>query len=302
MSEQPEQPPVCPRHPDRVAYVRCQRCGRPVCPDCQRPAAVGVQCVDCVRDAASTQRTARTQFGGVVRPGIRPVVTLTIIAVCVVAFIAQRTVPDFTNRWYYSPFWGHEEPWRFLTAAFLHSEGSFFHILLNMVALWAVGPYLELQLGRARYVTLYLLSALGGSVVVLLSAALGWSSWYGGVVGASGAIFGLFGAAFVVMWRSGHPAQSILGIIAVNMVFSFVVPGISWQGHLGGLVVGALVAAGYAFAPRDRRRLVAVALPVVTLVLLVAVTTWAYGQAPAEVRELWTLPRDVLWTAFFGQG
>ena len=108
------------------------------------------------------------------------------------------------------------------------------------------------------------------------------------------------GAAFVVMWRSGHPAQSILGIIAINMVFSFVVPGISWQGHLGGLVVGALVAAGYAFAPRERRRLVAVVLPVVTLVLLVALTTWAYGQAPAEVRELWTLPRDVLWTAFYG--
>ena len=208
---------------------------------------------------------------------------------CVVAFIAQRTVPDFTGRWAYSPFWGHEEPWRFLTSAFLHSERSFFHILLNMVALWAVGPYLEVQLGRARFVTLYLLSAVGGSVMVLASAALGWSDWFGGVVGASGAIFGLFGAAFVVMWRSGHPAQRILGIIAMNMVFSFVVPGISWQGHLGGLVVGALIAAAYAFAPQPRRRLVAVVLPVVVVALLVAVTLWAYAAAPEQIRMLWLL-------------
>ena len=281
--------PVCPRHPDRVSYVRCQRCGRPVCPQCQRPAAVGVQCVDCVREAAANQRTTRTAFGGVLRPGTRPVATLAIIAVCVVAFIAQRTVPDFTGRWAYSPFWGHEEPWRFLTSAFLHSERSFFHILLNMVALWAVGPYLEVQLGRARFVTLYLLSAVGGSVMVLASAALGWSDWFGGVVGASGAIFGLFGAAFVVMWRSGHPAQSILGIIAINMVFSFVVPGISWQGHLGGLVVGALIAAAYAFVPQPRRRLVAVVLPVVVVALLVAVTLWAYAAAPEQIRMLWLL-------------
>jgi len=257
---------------------------------------VGVQCVDCVREATSAQRTGRTAYGGVLRPDGRPVATIAFIALCVVAHVAQYTVPDFTDRWFYSPFWGHVEPWRFLTSGFLHSEGSILHIVLNMVALWAVGPYLELQLGRARFVTLYLLSELGGSVVVLLSAALGWSTWYGGVVGASGAVFGLFGAAFVVMWRSGHPAQGILGIIAVNMVFSFVVPGISWQGHLGGLVVGALVAAAYAFAPRERRRLVAVVLPVVVLAMLVAATLWAYEQAPAEVVELWKLPRDVLWT------
>lgn len=266
-----------------------------MCPDCQRPAAVGVQCVDCVRQAATTQRQARTAFGGVLRPDFRPVVTLSIIAVCVVAFIAQQALPDFTARWYYSPFWGHEEPFRFLTSGFLHSEGSFFHILLNMVALWAVGPFLEMQLGRVRYLTLYLLSLLGGSVVVLLSAALGWSYWGDGVVGASGAIFGLFGAAFVVMWRTGRPAQSILGIIAINMVFSFVVPGISWQGHLGGLVVGALVAAAYAFAPQARRRLVAVVVPVVVLAALVVLTTWAYGSAPEDVRLLWMLPRALQW-------
>jgi membrane associated rhomboid family serine protease len=234
----------------------------------------------------------RTRFGGLVHPGARPVVTLTIIAMCVVAYAGQWLVDGFTDRWYYTPIDGHEEPWRFLTSAFLHSPGSIFHILLNMVALWAVGPYLELQLGRVRYVTLYLLSAVGGSCVMLVTAALGWSGWLDGVVGASGAIFGLFGAAFVVMWRSGHPAQGILGIIGVNMVLSFLVPGISWQAHLGGLITGALLAAAYAFAPAARRRLVAVVAPAVILAVLLVVIQWAYGTAPDEVEHYWQATHD----------
>ncbi|MCR6688528.1 rhomboid family intramembrane serine protease [Cellulomonas sp.] len=252
-----------------------------------------MQCVDCVRDAARSTRDVRTRFGGLVHPGARPVVTLAFIALCVVAYLGQWTVDGFTTDWKYSPLRGHAEPWRFLTSAFLHSPGSIFHIVLNMVALWTVGPYLEVQLGRVRYATLYLLSAVGGSVVVLLVAALGWSDWYSGVVGASGAVFGLFGAAFVVMWRSGHPAQGMLGVIGVNMVFSFVVPGISWQGHLGGLVTGALLAAAYAFAPAARRRLVAVVAPALVAAGLAALVGWSYGQAPPEVQQIWDLPDAV---------
>jgi membrane associated rhomboid family serine protease len=261
--------------------------------------------VDCVRESARSTRPVRTRFGGLVRPGAPPVVTLTIIAICVAAYAAQWLVDGFTDRWYYTPIDGHEEPWRFLTSAFLHSPGSIFHILLNMVALWAVGPYLEMQLGRVRYVSLYLLSAVGGSCVVLVTAALGWSDWRGGVVGASGAIFGLFGAAFVVMWRSGHPAQGILGIIGVNMVLSFLVPGISWQGHLGGLVTGALLAAAYAFAPAARRRLVAVVAPVVLLAVLLLVIRWAYGTAPEWVELFWLGPPDdqrAIWNYWRGGG
>ncbi|MCC2313493.1 rhomboid family intramembrane serine protease [Cellulomonas xiejunii] len=266
-----QQPPVCPRHPDRVAYVRCQRCGRPACPQCQRPAAVGVHCVDCVAEAARTSREGRTAFGGRVRGG-RPVVTLTIIGLCVASYVLQLVVAGWTSRWAFSPVAGAYEPWRFITAAFLHSPGQVFHILFNMIALWMVGPYLEATLGRARFATLYLVSALGGSVgAVLLAPATG--TWLTAMVGASGAVFGMFGAVLVVLRRTGRDAGPIIGILVLNGVLGFVLPGIAWQAHLGGLVVGALLGAAYAYAPRERRALVGWAAPL-ALVVVLAVVTW----------------------------
>ena len=270
------QEPVCPRHPDRVAYVRCQRCGRPACPECQRPAAVGVHCVDCVAQAASSSREGRTVLGGRVRDG-RPVVTLTLIGLCAVSYVLQLAVPGWTSRWAFSPVAGAFEPWRFLTAAFLHSPSQVFHILFNMIALWMVGPYLESTLGRARFATLYLVSALGGSVGAVVLAPL-TDTWTTALVGASGAVFGLFGAVLVVLRRTGRDARSMIGIIVINGVLGFVLPGIAWQAHLGGLVTGALLGAAYAYAPRERRALVGWLAPVVVLAVLL-VTTWGmYGS------------------------
>ncbi|WP_448058395.1 rhomboid family intramembrane serine protease [Cellulomonas hominis] len=273
----PTAPPVCPRHPDRVSYVRCQRCGRPVCPECQRPAPVGIQCVDCVAEAARGQRAPRTALGAPAVQG-RPVVTITIIALCVVSFVLQQ-VPelDWTQRLAFSPAAGEVEPYRFLTAAFLHSPRSLFHILFNMIALWTVGPYLETMLGRWRFVALYLLSAIGGSVGVLLLADPSSIDWIRGTLGASGAVFGLFGAVLVVLRRMGRNAQSIVVVIVLNGVIGFVVPNIAWQAHLGGLVVGAALGAAFAYAPRDRRRSTDVAAVAVLAVLLVAATMVKYS-------------------------
>jgi membrane associated rhomboid family serine protease len=243
-------PPVCPRHPDRVSYVRCQRCGRPACPECQRPAAVGIQCVDCVREAARSAPVVRTSLGGRLRGG-RPVVTLTIVALCVVSYLLQRVDAGWTARWAFAPFAGEVEPWRFLTAAFLHSPGSLLHILFNMYALWLVGPYLEQALGRWRFVALYLLTAVGGQVgVTLLASADQGGGWFTPVVGASGAVFGLFGAVLVVLRRLGRDARQILVFLVLNAVIGFVVPGIAWQAHLGGLVTGLALGAAFAYAPR----------------------------------------------------
>ncbi|MFI2754965.1 rhomboid family intramembrane serine protease [Cellulomonas sp. P22] len=266
--------PVCPRHPDRVSYVRCQRCGRPTCPECQRQAAVGIQCVDCVAEAARTQREPRTALGAPVSTG-RPVVTITIIALCVVSFLLQLIVAGWTGLWVFKPFLGESEPWRFLTSAFLHSS-SIVHILFNMVALWMVGPYLEAVLGRARFAALYVLSAIGGSVGVLLLASPDALSWYQGVVGASGAVFGLFGAVLVVLRRLGRDARSILVIIALNIVIGFVVPQIAWQAHLGGLAVGALLGAAYAYAPVAHRRAVGIGATTLMAVVLMLVTALRY--------------------------
>ena len=141
--------------------MRCQRCMRPTCPECQRPAAVGIQCVDCVAEGAKTVRATRTVFGGAVTDG-RPVATMTIIGICVAVFLAQQTGSAFTSRVMFVPALGLEEPWRFLTSAFAH--GSLMHIAFNMDALWVMGTYLEPMLGRARFIAIYLLSAFGGSV------------------------------------------------------------------------------------------------------------------------------------------
>lgn len=275
---EPGEIPVCPRHPDRTSYVRCQRCGRPACPECQHQAAVGVHCVDCVREASRTAPQARTAFGAPLRGG-RPVVTLTLIGLSVVSFLLQQTLGRaWTEQLIFAPFIGEIEPWRFLTTAFLHSSGLV-HIGFNMFALWIVGPYLEHSLGRWRFIALYLLAAVGGSVAVTLLADPFGIDWARGVVGASGAVFGLFGAVLVVLRRLGRDARQILVILAINAVIGFVVPNISWQAHLGGLLVGLVLGVGYAYAPRGRRALVSVAVTAGVAVVLVALAVVKYAWA-----------------------
>ncbi|MPV38922.1 rhomboid family intramembrane serine protease [Georgenia subflava] len=268
------QVPVCPRHPDTVSYVRCQRCGRPACPRCQRPAAVGVQCVDCVREAEARRPVARTVLGGRAR-GDRPVVTITIIALCVVLYLAQR-VPGLMilPNLIFMPALAEAEPHRFITSAFLH--GGALHLALNMYALWIVGSILEPALGRWRFLALYLLSAIGGSVGVLLLADPTGPSWGVTVVGASGAVFGLFAAVFFVLRRFGRDTTQIVVLIAINFFLGFVIAGIAWQAHLGGAITGAVLAAAYVYAPRERRTLLGVLATVAVAALLVALVVVRY--------------------------
>ncbi|MEO7745376.1 MAG: rhomboid family intramembrane serine protease [Actinomycetota bacterium] len=227
-----------------MSYVRCQRCERPVCPDCQRPAAVGVQCVDCVREQAAGQRQARTAFGGRAGDG-RPLVTQLVIGACVLVFVLQRAGGDVvTNRLAFFPVLASTEPWRFVTGAFLHDPGFLLHIVFNMIVLWQIGPILEQRLGRLRFAALYLLSAIGGSVGYLVLADPAQPSWYTQVVGASGAVFGLFGALVVINRKMGLDSR--------------------------GLVTGAAAAAVLAHAPRQNRSLLQLAGLGGVLVLLVA--------------------------------
>ncbi|WP_326522624.1 rhomboid family intramembrane serine protease [Cellulomonas edaphi] len=219
---------------------------------------MGVQCVDCVAQAAAAAPARRTVLGGTARPGL-PVVTLTFLGLCVASYIVGLVNPAWVDQLAFNPVLGDSEPYRFVTAAFLHA--STIHIASNLIALWFVGPYLEQALGRLRFATLYLLSAVGGQVgvVLLATATHSWTTW---VVGASGAVFGLFGAIFFVMRRLGGNASGIIGVIVLNVVIGFVVPGIAWQAHAGGLVTGAVLGAAYAYAPKNQRRLVAVLVPV----------------------------------------
>jgi len=230
-----------------------------------------------VREAARQAPAARTALGGRVRQG-RPVVTLTIIGLCVVSYLLQRAVPGWTPRWAFAPFAGEVEPWRFLTAAFLHSPGSLIHIAFNMYALWLVGPYLEQALGRWRFVALYLLAAIGGQVgVTLLAPPPPDGAWFTTVVGASGAVFGLFGAVLVVLRRLGRDARQIVVFLAINAVIGFLVPNIAWQAHLGGLVTGLALGAAYAYAPRAQRLAWGVAATAAVAVVLVAAAALKYA-------------------------
>lgn len=225
--------------------------------------------------------TPRTQFGAPVAAGGRPVVTMTIIGICVAVWLLQR-VPRVTSEVAFYPYLGADEPWRFLTAAFAHSPGSPLHIMFNMYALWVLGQYLEPMLGRLRFAILYLVSAFGGSVGFLLlasppaapltQASLAGSSWVASMVGASGAVFGLFGALLVLNRHLGRSSGPILGVLAINAVFGFVFPGIAWQAHLGGFLTGAALAAVFtATAPKSLRRFQLPALAGVLVLLVFAV-------------------------------
>jgi len=263
--------PVCPRHPGRESYVRCQRCGRPACPDCQREAPVGIQCVDCVAQARREAPVVRTALGSRARGG-RPVVTLSLIGACVLVYLLQVVSGNaVTNLLGFYPPVAPSEPWRYLTSAFLHFPGGLpFHLLLNMYVLYVVGPPLEEFLGRGRFLALYLVSAFGGSVAYqLVWAVFGTEARL--AVGASGAVFGLFGALLVVQRRMRVPVGQIGVVVAINLGLSFVVPGIAWEAHLGGLVTGAAAAALLVRTPRRPGLQVAALAAVAALWVLLAV-------------------------------
>ena len=242
--------PVCPRHPEQVTYVRCQRCDRPACPQCQVPSAVGVHCVDCARRNASSRRGVSSLLGG--RAITDALVTKGLIIACVTIYLVQMALPSLGAQFAFVPAVASSQPWRFMTTAFLHA--SLMHLAFNMWALWVLGSALEPILGRWRFAALCALSALGGSTMIYwLASPTAPASWLTSTVGASGAVFGLFAALFIIQRRFGRDTSAIVGLLVLNLAISFIGANISWQGHLGGLVTGAIVAALYAWAPRNKR-------------------------------------------------
>ena len=223
----------CYRHPDRETGVSCQRCDRFICYECQLPNAVGVLCPEEGRVPVATR----------IKNDNRATLTIGLIALTVLVYVGQWvTAGSLTNSLIYAPLLTKAEPWRMVTSGFLHSENSFMHIALNMYSLYIFGSVLEPLLGKLRFLALYLLSIFGGSVAVLLL-----DSPIITVLGASGGIFGLMGAYFIVLRSLGQGAGQMTAIIAINLVIGFV-PGfnISWQAHVGGLITGGLVALAYA--------------------------------------------------------
>lgn len=269
----------CYRHPDRETGISCVRCERPICPECMISASVGFQCPECVKVGAGTghspsANTPRTLAGGAVASD-RRLVTKILLGVNAALFLAvlvagDRLVNDLVLFGQavaepYGPLEGVAEGqwYRLLSSMFLHQEP--WHIAMNMLGLWFLGPPLEAALGRLRYVALYFLSGLGGSALTFLVSSPGQAS-----LGASGAIFGLFGATAVLMRRMNYDMRPILILLGINLVFTFTWSGIAWQAHIGGLVVGALIAYAMVHAPRERRALVQYGACAVMALLIVA--------------------------------
>ncbi|MFE9018188.1 rhomboid family intramembrane serine protease [Streptomyces sp. NPDC007808] len=287
---------TCHRHPKVESHVRCTRCERYICPDCMREAAVGHQCVECVKQGARSMRQARTIVGG--RISTTPLVTCVLIGLNALAYLAEVVRPEILDRFAmvgarligpdgasYLYVSGHPADFqaeglvagqwdRMLTSGFLHTpptEGTFglLHIVMNMLALWQLGRIVEPMLGRIRFLALYLLATLGGSVAELLLTEAHVET-----VGASGAIFGLGAAYYVLARRVGadmRPVNRFMVFLLLWLLLSASLT--SWQGHLGGLLTGAAVTFAYAYAPRGTRRTpVQAAACVGVLVLLVAAT------------------------------
>ena len=253
-----------------------------------RSASVGQQCVDCVGQGARSTRQASTAFGG--RPAAGAVVTWTLVAINLVVFLATWVRPNivtdlemvgYATYGFGGPLHGVAagEWYRLITSAFLApatGQGGLgiLDIVFNMWALIFVGPALEGLLGRLRFLGVYLLSAVGGAVMYYYLAAPTAPA-----VGASGAIFGLFGAWFVVSRRLRLDTRGIVALIAINLALSFLWhTTIAWQAHIGGLLTGAVLTAAYAYAPRKNRVALQVLATVAVVVLLVIAVVVRNGQ------------------------
>jgi len=225
---------------------------------------VGHQCVECIRGGNRTVRRPAGRFGGAISSQAR--VTWTLVGINVVLYIVMLAHSSLQKDWEIYAYGVAQGQWyRVLTSAFLPpgSGLGLLDIAFNMWALIIVGPALERQLGWLRYLAVYVVSAIGGSVSFIFLAPPGQ-----GALGASGAIFGLFGAWFVVARRLGLDARGVVFLIVINLALGFVIPGIAWQAHIGGLVTGAVLTAAYAYAPRERRTAIQLGATVGVLALL----------------------------------
>lgn len=228
--------PVCYRHPERETWIQCTRCQRPICPECMNAASVGYQCPECVSAGVASIPESRTVFGGrLTRDGA---VTMSLMGICAFLFVTVRLLGlgGGLARWGMQPLAiALDGEWfRLVSSMFLHA--GWLHIAFNMYVLYILGPPLERVLGHGRFLTLYMLSGIGGSVA---------SYWFSAVntlsVGASGAIFGLMAAWIVIGRRLDRDVTQIIFLLGINVALGFVIGGIDWRAHLGGAVTGAVV-------------------------------------------------------------
>lgn len=275
-----EQPalPVCYRHVNRPTGLRCSRCDRPACSECLRPAAVGQHCLNCLADGRRTTRRPVTASGALAvnrRPMVVPGLVLVNVIVFAVTVVQAHSLNDLRGStlfqdWVLYPLATRNgDWWQLVTAGFLHVGPI--HILMNMIALWVIGRDMERVLGPLRFAVVYLLGVVGGNVAVYV-----FGNPAAPEAGASTGVFALMGGLLVLVYRLKLNPGQVIGLIAVNLVISVVIPNISLLGHVGGLVTGAAVTFALVSVPAERRTLwqgVTVAVVLVVLLGLVLART-----------------------------
>ena len=226
---------VCYRHPNRETGVSCSNCGRPICPDCMTSTSVGMRCPECARQGRTRVRTMSSLT-------VEPTLMWILIGINVLAGIGSLSGAQVGDHGTLTD-WGelsratmaNGDFWTLLTSGFLHQ--GLFHLLSNMLSLWILGSLLEPVLGHVRFGLVYFVSLFCGSLGVLIVSQ-------GASVGASGAVFGLLGAAVVVARHRGlNLMESGLGLwLGLNLLLTFTIPNISIGAHLGGLAGGFVAA------------------------------------------------------------
>jgi membrane associated rhomboid family serine protease len=278
---------TCYRHPSRETGVSCSNCGRPICPDCMTTTPVGMRCPECAKQ--------RTKVMRVRDMSAVPRLTYALIAINVIAFLAEGNITatggGLGNDVYregallgsseLAPFAGqgvaHGQWWRIVTGGFLHE--NLIHIGFNMYVLYVLGQMLEPALGGFKFAVVYGVSLLTGSLGALIVSP------HSLTVGASGAVFGLMGAAAVEMRARQIPIMQsgVGGLILINLIISFTIPGISWGGHIGGLIGGVLAASVIRLG--DRHRAQALALAGCALIAAGAVSGAVAAAKSSEVER-----------------
>lgn len=255
----PPAPDACYRHPDRPSWTLCQRCGRTICPECQIQAPVGVQCPECVGEARASAKASqrlhrdrqRAEQGGPVKRfvarwlGLPSPMTVGIIALTALVGLGQLVSQQTTFWLLFQDQLAVTQPWRLVTVVLVH--GGLLHFVFNMLCLYMLGPGLEQRIGKGAFLVSYLATAAAGCVAVAFLAP-GTP-----LVGASGGIFGFFGM-YIGLQRmlGGRYNPQVLVIVGVNLLIGLFLSGVSWQAHVGGLVIGLAIGFWMGAMLRDR--------------------------------------------------
>lgn len=225
----------CINHASEETYVRCSRCENYICINCMRPASIGYQCPVCASDSTPVIKgVSRNRFiPNQKNTPVTKFLSVTLIVVYVAQFLLGDTL--IANFALFAPSVANGKWWLLITAGFLH--GSIIHLLFNVYILWVLGSQLESIVGKTKFIVIYFASLLGGSLASYLFSPFGSYS-----IGASGAIFGLMGAMLVVGRKRNLDISQITTLVVINVVIGFVLSGIDWRAHLGGLAAGAFIA------------------------------------------------------------